>query len=138
MVEAGGSQIPAVTYRFHVDSLYKGQATVIKGDVSIVEIRMVGNLKPAKSDENGRIKLSAWNEVPKFNEGGDYLIFASQASAVGLSAPIGLGQGAFKVFATDGTDMAVNEFNNAGLGLNGDGPIEYATLVARIRALLGQ
>jgi len=137
-IEAGGGQIPAITYRFRIDELYKGEATVVKGDDAIVQIRMVGNVKPAKADENGRIKLSAWNEVPKFSEGGDYLVFASQASAVGLSAPIGLGQGAFKVFAADGTDMAVNEFNNAGLGLNGDGPVEYTVIDARIRSLLGQ
>ncbi len=137
-VAAGGGQIPAIVYRFRVDELYKGEATVVKGNQPIIEVRMVGNVKPAKADENGRIKLSAWNEVPKFSEGGEYLVFASQASAVGLSAPIGLGQGAFKVFATDGTDMAVNEFNNAGLGLNGDGPIAYTVLDSKIRALLGQ
>lgn len=137
-VEAGGGQLPAITYRFRVDELYKGKATVVKGNDAIIEIRMVGNVKPAKADENGRIKLSAWNEVPKFSEGAEYLVFASQASSVGLSAPIGLGQGAFKVFATDGTDMAVNEFNNAGLGLNGDGPVAYTVLDSKIRALLGQ
>lgn len=138
LIEAGGGQIPAITYRFKVDELYKGEATIVKGDDAIIQIRMVGNVKPAKADENGRVKLSVWNEVPKFSEGGDYLVFASQASAIGLSAPIGLGQGAFKVFAADGTDMAVNEFNNAGLGLNGDGPVEYTVLDAKIRSLLGQ
>ncbi len=137
-IEAGGGQIPAITYRFKVDELYKGEATIVKGDDAIIQVRMLGSVKPAKADENGRIKLSAWNEVPKFNEGGDYLVFASQASAIGLSAPIGLGQGAFKVYAADGTDMAVNEFNNAGLGLNGDGPVEYTVIDAKIRSLLGQ
>jgi hypothetical protein len=45
------------------------------------------------------------------------------------------------VYTVDGADdafMAVNEFNNAGLGLNGEGPVEYDKLGAQIRALLGQ
>jgi len=138
VIQAGGGQIPAITYRFKVGELYKGEASIVKGDDAIIEILMVGNIKPAKADNNGRVKLSVWSEVPKFSEGGDYLVFASPASAVGLSAPIGLGQGAFKVYAADGTDMAVNEFNNAGLGLNGDGPVEYTVLDAKIRSLLGQ
>ena len=61
--------------------------------------------------------------------------------AIGLSVTVGLGQGAFSVYPVDGADgefMAVNEFNNAGLGLNGDGPVEYDKLGAQIRALLGQ
>jgi hypothetical protein len=65
-------------------------------------------------------------------------LFATPPSSIGLSTTVGLGQGAFKVFAANGGMAAVNEFNNAGLGLNGDGPIAYSVLSAKINALLGQ
>ncbi len=137
-IEAGGGELPTVTYRFKVDELYKGEPTLVKGDDAMIEIRMVGTLKPERADENGRIKFSVFRDIPTFKEGGDYLLFTSSESAIGLCTTIGLGQGAFKVFQGDGEMQAVNEFNNAGLGLNGPGPVRYATLSAKINELLGQ
>lgn len=137
-IEVGGGEFPTVTYRVMVDQLFKGEATEVKGDKSIVEIRMVGSLVHSKANENGQVKLSAFRDVPKLREGSNYLLFASPASTIGLSTTIGLGQGAFKVYPVDGELMAVNEFNNAGLGLNGAGPVQLEQLSANIRALLGQ
>ena len=137
-IEAGGGQLPAVTYRFRVEELYKGEATEVKDDQAIVEIRMVGDLKNKTAAEQGRVKFSLFRDVPRFDVGSDYLLFATPESAIGLSTTVGLGQGAFKVFPLDGVYQAVNEFNNAGLGLNGPGPVEYEALSARIRALLGR
>ncbi len=76
--------------------------------------------------------------MPRLNNGGDYLLFTTHTSSIGLSTTVGLGQGAFKVSAIGGELSAVNEFNNAGLGINGTGPIEYVKLSAEIRTLLGQ
>ena len=140
-IEAGGGELPIVTYRLNVDELIKGDATEISGGQSVVEIRMVGSLVPPKADENGNLKLSIFRDVPKLDMGGEYVLFTTAESAVGLSVTVGLGQGAFKVSPVDGVDgqyLVVNEFNNAGLGLNGDGPVNYEVLNAHVRALLVQ
>ena len=140
-IEAGGAELPAVTYRFRVDELFKGEATQVKGDEAVIEIRMIGSLVHSKPDENGNLKFSPFRDVPRLNEGGDYLLFTTAESSIGLSVTVGLGQGAFKVSPVDGADnefQAVNEFNNAGLGLNGAGPGGYVELSTQINALLGQ
>lgn len=140
-IEAGGGELPAVTYRIAVNEMFKGTPTEVKGDEAVVEIRMVGSLEIDKADDNGNIHFSPFREVPRLSMGSDYVLFTTPASSIGLSVTVGLGQGAFSVYAVDGTDdqfMAVNAFNNAGLGLNGDGPVDYDKLGAQIRALLGQ
>jgi hypothetical protein len=140
-IQAGGGELPTVTYRIAVDEMFKGAATTVKGDQAVVEIRMVGSLEIDKADESGKIHFSPFSEVPRLAAGSDYVLFTTPESSIGLSMTVGLGQGAFRVYPVDGSDsdfMAVNEFNNAGLGMNGDGPVEYDKLGARIRALLGQ
>lgn len=140
-IEAGGGELPAVTYRIAVDEMFKGEATEVKGDEAVVVIRMVGSLEIDKANEDGNIRFSPFREVPRLSIGSDYVLFTTPESAIGLSVTVGLGQGAFSVYTVDGSDdefMAVNEFNNAGLGLNGEGPVEYDKLGAQIRALLGQ
>jgi hypothetical protein len=140
-IEAGGGELPAVTYRLRVDDMFKGQATEVKGDKAVIEIRMVGSLTHAKADENGNQRLSLFRDVPKLRMGGDYVLFTTAESPIGLSVTVGLGQGAFSVYSVDGARdqfTAVNEFNNAGLGLNGEGPVGYDKLSAAINALLGQ
>lgn len=140
-IEVGGGELPAVTYRFRVDELYKGTATETKGNQAIMQVRMVGSLVHSKPDANGNLKLSTFREVPRLNKDGDYLLFTTPESSVGLSVTVGLGQGAFRVTPLDGTDgeyQAVNEFNNAGLGLNNGGPVAYDKLSANIRTLLGR
>jgi hypothetical protein len=70
--------------------------------------------------------------------GSDYLLFVTPESSVGLSVTVGPGQGAFSVFSSDKQDFAVNQFDNAGLGLDASGPVEFTELAAKILALLGQ
>jgi len=140
-VQAGGGELPAVTYRLRVEELFKGVATEVKGDEALMEIRMVGSLVHSKPDASGVVKLSGFRDVPKLKMGSDYVLFTTAESSIGLSVTVGLGQGAFSVYTVDGARdqfMAVNEFNNAGLGLNGAGPVEYDKLSAQIHALLGQ
>jgi len=137
-IEAGGAELPTVTYRFRVEELFKGQASEVKGDKAVVQIRMIGSIKPAPENRAGKVKFSAFRDVPRLAMGGDYLLFTTPESSIGLSTTVGLGQGAFKVNPVEGELQAVNEFNNAGLGLNGAGPVEYVRLGEEIRALLGQ
>lgn len=140
-VQVGGGELPAVTYRFRVDELFKGQATQVKGEKAIIELNLLGSLVDPKADENNVLRFSQFRDVPQFNEGGDYLLFTTAESSVGLSVTVGLGQGAFKVLPIDGDRenfQAVNQFNNAGLGLGESGPVHLNVLSARIRTLLGQ
>lgn len=137
-ISAGGGELPTVTYRIAVDEMFKGDATEVKGSEAVVEVRMIGSLEVDKTDANGNTHFSAFRDVPRLSVGSDYVLFTTPESAIGLSVTVGFGQGAFSVYSDDGESMAVNEFNNAGLGLNGDGPVEYNKLSAQIRALLGQ
>jgi hypothetical protein len=67
--------------------------------------------------------------------GGDYLLILTAESEVGLSAPVGLGQGAFTIFEQDKLAWAKNEFDNAGLFA---GPVKYEELASKIRARGGK
>ena len=59
-------------------------------------------------------------------------------SAIGLSTTVGLGQGCFSIFSRNKKLLAVNEFNNLGLGLSSVGPGSYSELADAIRALVGR
>jgi hypothetical protein len=136
-VQAGGGELPAVTYRFRVDELFKGEATQVKGEEAMIEIRMVGSIKDAET-QGDNVRLNAFRDVPKLTMGGDYLLFSTPESAIGLSVTVGLGQGAFKVFSQNKEDFAVNEFDNMGLGLDSSGAVKYTDLAAAIQGLLTQ
>ncbi len=137
-VEAGGGTIPVVSYRLKVEEMLKGDADLVKGEVSVVEIRMVGSIKAQGPDENGLVKFSPWYDVPRLEMGSDYLLFTTPPSPIGLSTTVGLGQGAFTVFSMNKEDFAVNLYGNLGLGVGDGGPVAYSELTAKILALLGQ
>lgn len=136
-VEAGGGDLPMVLYRLRVEEMVKGEADVVKGDEAFVEIRMVGSLKDQRS-QNGLERFDMFRDVPRLTMGSDYLLMTTPASAIGLSTTVGLGQGAFTVYTVDKTEYAVNQFDNAGLGLDGSGAVPYEELVAQIKGLTGQ
>jgi hypothetical protein len=136
-VEAGGGELPAVTYRLRVEEIYKGDADLVEGDQQIIEIRMVGNIKA--EEPSGDVQhFSIFRDVPKLQMGNDYLLFTTTPSVIGLSTTVGLGQGAFTVFLQEKEELTVNEFNNIGLGLDGAGPVPYSEITAKILTLLGQ
>jgi hypothetical protein len=136
-VEAGGGELPMVLYRLRVEEMVKGEADVVKGDEAFVEIRMVGSLKD-QGPQGGLERFDMFRDVPRLTMGSDYLLLTTPTSAIGLSTTVGLGQGAFSVHSVDKTDYAVNQFDNAGLGLDGSGAVPYADLVTQIKGLMGQ
>lgn len=135
VVQAGGGELPMVTYRLRVEESLKGEPDAVKGDVGYVEIRMVGSLKEATTHGDAQ-HFSVFRDVPRLSLGGDYLLFVTPASAIGLSTTVGLGQGAFSVFAMEKEEYVVNQFNNQGLGFDG-GAVPYDEFVSRIKAALG-
>jgi len=136
-IEAGGGELPMVIYRMKVEESLKGDADVVKGDEAYIEIRMVGSIKD-EAQSGDFEKFSMFRDVPRLAMGSDYLLFTTQPSAIGLSTTVGLGQGAFSVYAQDKQDWAVNQFDNAGLGVGDGGALAYSDLVAAIRARMGE
>lgn len=140
-ITAGGAELPAVKYTLQVNEMLKGVPSRTEDNVSIVEIQMIGKSVHDKPNADGQLKVSIFRDVPKLNKGGEYLLFTTPESAIGLSVTVGLGQGAFKVLPVDGSDTeftAVNEFDNAGLGLASSGPVSYTVLSDEVRSHLGQ
>ena len=130
-VTVGGRALPMVIYRLQVVEAFKGNFER-KGDVQVVEIHMVGNLKEVAASGNLR-KFSALPDPPQLRVGSDYLLLTTPLSAVGLSTTVGLGQGSFEIFTLDKQEWARNEFNNAGLF---EGPVPYTELAEKIQQLV--
>ena len=136
-VHAGGADLPMVVYRLRVEELVKGEADVVKGDAAYIEIRMIGSIKD-EALVSGAERFSAFRDVPRLTMGSDYVLFMTPESPLGLSVTVGLGQGSFSVYLADKIEYAVNQFDNAGLGLGEGGPVSYADLMTAVKGLLGQ
>ena len=132
-VSVGGADLPAVTYQIRVDRAFKG-SFVSKGDVSYIEITMLGSVK-ATAVQHSLQHLAALPTPPQLRVGGDYLLLTTPASDVGLTTTVGLGQGSFELFSMDKQLWAENEYHNAGLA---DGPILYSDLAAQIEQQVGE
>ncbi|MEM8770233.1 MAG: hypothetical protein AAGD92_01165 [Pseudomonadota bacterium] len=133
----GGGQIPYVTYRVKVKEMLKGAPDATKGGVSIVEFSIVGSLKPAGVND-GVQHVDIFEDVPKFQLGKEYVLFMSPESSAGLSSPIGLGQGAFDVFAAGKDEIIVNQFDNKGLGAGIEGPVSWGEFKTAVSAVMNQ
>lgn len=132
-VELGGGELPVVEYTLRVEEAFKGSVDTAK-ETSVVVVRMLGDIK--QHDAEGAIrKVSALPELPRLRMGHDYVLFTTAPSAIGLSAPVGLGQGSFSIYTDGKQEMAANELDNAGLF---QGPVTYAELADAIRNELGQ
>jgi hypothetical protein len=133
----GGGEIPTVTYTIRVDEAFKGSFEVRKGRQ--MEILTTFGKQPPVTVGKSR-RLASFMGMPQMDVGGTYLLFATRRSAVGLSAPVGLGQGCFRVLPKNGGETAENEFANTGLfrgmevaGPEAEAPVSYDRLAAEIR-----
>lgn len=138
-VAAGGAELPTVIYRLQVIDGIKG-VTQVDSDYggTIVTLQMLGNLK--QRDVGNGIRYVGGFKPMQLDIGGEYLLFTTQPSSIGLSTTVGMTQGAFKVQTIDKEERVANGVNNQGLfrGISqgtfpSSGPINYADLVARIR-----
>jgi hypothetical protein len=148
-VQAGGGELPVVTYRIRVDEAFKGTFEEVKG-LQIAEITMLGKLKVASTSP---VRRSAdILDLPRLDVGQDYLLLTTASSEIGLSTTVGLGQGRFEVQGKPGQETVVNGNENLGLfnGMDGagigagvdslpeGGPLPYNSVAAVIRNLVGQ
>ena len=104
-VEAGGAELPTVTYRLKVTEEFKG-SFIAKGDDHFAEITMIGEFKSAPAGEMRH--LSPAPDVPRLEIGKQYLLMTTPPSAIGLSAPVGLAQGCWTVSGEGKSAMAQN------------------------------
>lgn len=139
-LNVGGGTLPTVTYRIRVDEAFKGDFPPIKGDLRVVEIRMVTELKSSSGGAARRVSLL--RDLPQLEVGRNYLLFATQPSSAGLSTTVGFGQGTFNIQGVGKDETAVNQVQNLELfrgtptGGASRGPVQYAELASRIRALV--
>lgn len=148
-VQAGGGELPVVTYRIRVDEAFKGTYEEVKG-LQIAEITMLGKLKVTQSSP---VRRSAdLLDLPRLEAGAEYLLLTTASSAIGLSTTVGLGQGRFEVAGKPGEETVVNGNQNLGLfhgmdtsgfgaGVDSQteaGPLPYGSVAAVIRNLVGQ
>ncbi len=138
-VEIGGAELPTTTYMFEISELFKGEATAEKDQQRFVAVTMIGSLKSDEEATGNIVRFDRFRDVPRLDEGEEYLLFTTEASDYGLSVTVGLAQGCFDI---DG-GMALNRAGNLGLFSGtaytgpASGPIEYNELASRIRATVG-
>ena len=103
-----GKLIPCTVYRAKVEHVLKGN------EHEEITFRFLGSSQ-MKVQGNYGFKLQI-SGIPIYRLNEEILLFLSKESAIGLSAPIGLYQGSFKVYKSiTGKQMVVNGNNNAGL-----------------------
>jgi hypothetical protein len=156
-VKIGGGQLPVVTYRLQVEESFRGDIPVVKG-MRVAEIQMIGKSSPVR--KGTLVRASVLPQMPALAVGRTYVVFTTQPSTLGLSAIVGLGQGAFRIDHVGKQELAVNEVNNSGLfrdmaapasrsarslaapaasvGASGAGPIPYNELASQIRNAVGR
>ena len=133
-IEVGGGKLATVTYRMLVEEAFKGDFPAGENGKVVTEVTMLGSVK-ASAEKGTTRKLSSLPTPPSLVVGSDYLLILTAESEAGLSAPVGLGQGAFTIFEQDKQAWAKNEFDNAGLFA---GPVRYEVLASEIRAKGGK
>ncbi len=136
-VEAGGAELPTVTYTIQVEDSFKGDFIIAKDDVRLAKVTMITDAKSGDTGD-GLQKFGLFRDVPQLVVGGDYVLFTSAESSIGLSTTVGLGQGCFDVVG----GAALNRAGNLGLFRGAvtsgpaKGPLAYEDLSNRIRAIL--
>ena len=144
-VQAGGAELPVVTYRVRVEDSFKGTFDQVKG-MQVAEIRMLGKLKSGSSSAQAH-SPAPLIDLPRLEVGRDYLLLVTPHSSIGLSTTVGLGQGCFQVTGKPGQELAVNLNQNLGLlnGMGGSslaanepakGPLPYSVLADLIRGIV--
>lgn len=140
-VRLRGGELPVTVYSVRVDEALVG-ALPRHDDGRTAELTFLRN--PGPTETRGLIRRSNLPELPSLRVGGRYLLLTTTPSLVGLSAPVGLEQGVFRVVGKPGAETAENGLGNAGLFAGVEpfapagwtsGPIPYDQLAAAIRGL---
>ncbi len=134
-VKVGGGQLATTIYRIRVTEVFKGEFATFK-DITYADVEMIGSVK-ADSEASGVRHFSAFRDMPRLQRGRDYLLFLTAESSIALSSPVGLAQGCFDIDTSLPSQPTANRVNNAGLDAAvAKGPLPYADLAARVRAIV--
>ena len=134
-VNVGGGQLATTIYRIRVTETFKGEFATFK-DITYADVEMFGGVK-ASTERNGVRRFSAFRDMPRPERGQEYLFFLTAESSVALSSPVGLAQGLFEIDTSIPSEPTANRMNNAGLVADvTKGPLPYADLAARVRAIV--
>jgi hypothetical protein len=133
-VNVGGGQLATTVYRIRVTESFKGTFPTAKG-IKYVEVTMIGSLK-ANVDRAGVRHFSIFRDMPRLERGRDFLLFLTAESNVALSSPVGLAQGCFDIDTSVPGEPTANRVGNAGLAAGVKGPLPYADLAGRVRAIV--
>lgn len=139
-IQAGGSELPVTVYRLKVIEPFKGTFSRPKGE-PVIELRMLSSRKTGTSAA-GQTRLSIFSDLPELSMGGEYVLFTTRPSAIGLSTTVGLGQGAFAVQVGTKDELTSNKFSNAGLAwgtsLPASGAVPYARFAQAVRQAVSE
>jgi hypothetical protein len=105
----GGGEIPLTIYTMAITDRLKGRVA------ETIELRFVGT-KSMRVRGNYGFQLQIPG-MPKYGLDDEVLIFLTRESRVGMTSPVGLMQGSFRIYvnSTTGTKMVTNGVNNSGL-----------------------
>jgi len=107
--QAGGGVIPYTEYTFEVREVVKGTLG------PRLTVRQYGVRQPRPTPDGKLAVVSRVPAMPVYSLGEETLLFLVGDSTLGLTSPVGLGQGAFRIATQRGRRNAVNGFNNVGL-----------------------
>ena len=134
-VKVGGGELATTIYRIRVTETFKGEFATFK-DITYADVEMLGGIKAASRSGNVR-HFSVFRDMPRLERGRDYLLFLTAESSIALSSPVGLEQGCFDIDTSLPSQPTANRLNNAGLHSEIEkGPVPYAQLAARVRAII--
>lgn len=130
--QPGGGGIPYTEYTFEVRDALKGSPG------KSLTIRQYGVRAPRPTPDGTRALVTRARGMPVYQPGQELLLFLIGDSSLGLTSPVGLDQGAFRLITENGKKRAVNGFNNVGL-FRGMSPasVSAAPLPAEESQLLG-
>jgi hypothetical protein len=143
-VPVGSAELPVTLYSVHVEEALAGALPLAEDGTASI-LRFLRN--PGTVERDGLLHRSNLPELPRLRVGGRYLLLTTTPSLVGLSAPVGLEQGVFRLTGKPGAETAVNGLGNGGLftGIESiapvgwdSGPIRSDVLTSLIRVLVAR
>lgn len=132
--DSSGRPVQVITY--DVEEMLKGEPA------ARVTFRQLG-LADEGSDLQGLggvTTVGVFRELPRYTAGEEAVVFLSEESRLGLTAPVGLMQGKFDVKAADGIKTVINGAGNRGLfiGWKGSPKFKSLSLTAKEKGLVKQ
>jgi hypothetical protein len=109
-----GRPLPYTEYTFEVLSAVKGARDAAGRPLATVTFRHAGCERPRELPD-GTIAAPLRLNIPRYEVEREYLLFLTRESALGLCAPVGLGQGSFTVERRGKKKFVRNANANAGL-----------------------